>query len=81
MSFLCSINSTFALSRDRKGISKTTFILVSANKKVFSKNQTQSKLIWGENLTETILLVSSTMPSMFWAPTLVFLLVRPSFAT
>lgn len=35
-----SINCIFILEKIKKSIFKTTFILMSANKKIFSKNQT-----------------------------------------
>lgn len=50
-----SINLTFVLLRVRKDIPRITFILVSASKKVSSKNQILSRLSWSENLAETML--------------------------
>ncbi len=51
---------------------------MSANKKVFSKNQTLLRLSWIENLAETIPWVSRGEPSIFWASTLVGLGLSPS---
>ncbi len=55
-------------------------MLVSANKKVYSKNRTLPRLSWIENLAEAIPWVSRGEPSIFWAPILVGLGRSPSLA-
>ncbi len=80
VSFFGSANSTSILLRDRKGILRTTFILVSASEKVSSKNQNLSRLSWSENLVKAIPWVFRSEPWIFWASTLVFQAVRPSSA-
>lgn len=69
-SFLAS-NSQFALLRDKKSISNTTCILVSARRKIFSKNQTFSQLSWSKNPVVVILYIGKYIPSIFCTPTLV----------
>lgn len=49
------INRLFILEKVNKSISKTTSILVSANKNVFLKNRIFSSLFWTENPAMTIL--------------------------
>ncbi len=55
-------------------------MLVSASKKVSSKNQTLPWLSWSENLAKAIPWVSRGEPSIFWAPTFVGLGLSPSLA-
>ena len=54
ISFFSSANSTFTLSKNRKGILRTIFMLVLANKKIFSKNQTLFRLSWIKKVAKTI---------------------------
>lgn len=54
VSFFVS-NYKFAFLKERKNTSKTIFILVLANKKVFSENQIFSKLSWSNKFTIAIL--------------------------
>ncbi len=54
VSFPSSANLMSTLLRDRKGIPRTTSMLVSASKKVSSKNRALPRLSWSEKLVETI---------------------------
>lgn len=69
----------FTLKRLRKSILKTIFILVSANKKVFSKNQTLSNLFQSEKLAIIILLEVKANSFIFWTPLLNFYIIKPNF--
>lgn len=51
---LLAFNSQFEFPKDRKSIASTISMLVSANKKIFSKNQALLWLSRGENLPKTI---------------------------
>ena len=55
----------FILLRAKKGIPKTTFILVSANKKVPSKNRILPVLSWIKNPAITISYVFKAEPLIF----------------
>ncbi len=54
-SFPSFANLTSILLRDKKGIPRTTSMLVLVRKKVFSKNWTLSRLSWSKKLAEAIL--------------------------
>lgn len=54
VSFSNSANSTFALLSNRKGIPKTTSMLMSARKKVFSKNWAFFRLSLSTKLADAI---------------------------
>ena len=68
-----------ALLKVRKNILKTTFGLTLANKKFSLKNFTQFILSIIEKAVIIIPLVSSVMPSIFYAPTSIDLMESPSF--
>ena len=51
---LSDANRMSTLPRVRKGIPKIIFVLVSATKKVFWKNQTFPNLFWSEKLVVAI---------------------------
>ena len=70
----------FASEKVIKDILRTTFILMSANKRVSSKNQTFPSLFWTEKPANTILYVTKSKSSIIWVLTSVFRLARPNFA-
>ena len=69
-----------ALLKARKGISKTTFMLVPANKKVSSKNQILPILSWIENSVITVPYVFRAELSIFCVPIPVGQIERPNLA-
>ncbi len=81
MSFPNFVNLTSILLIERKGIPRATFILMSANKQVSSKNQIFPMLYWSKNTVKAISQVSRDKLSIFYASTPVFRGVRPSFFT
>lgn len=81
ISFSSSANLTFVILKKRKDIPRIISILILANMKVFSKNQIFFRLFEIENLVVAILWVFKAMPLIFWALTLVFQGLKPSFAT
>lgn len=80
MSILDPTNSMSILLRDRKDIFRTTSMLMSANKKISSKNLICSSLSTTEKPVVIILFVFKGKPSIFWAPTLIGLAVRLNLA-
>lgn len=68
------------LLRDRKGIPKATFILVSASKKVSSKNRILLYLSQTKNPTIVIQYIFSTKLSIFCMPTFVDEIEKPNLA-
>lgn len=66
-----------ALLKAKKNIFKIISILVLISRKIFSKNQTFSKLSKRKNPVKTIPYVFKDNPSIFEAPILVVLVVRP----
>ena len=70
----------FALLRARKGIPKTISMLVSANKKVSSKNRILLVLSEIENPAMTMPYVFRAEPSIFCAPIPVGQIERPNLA-
>lgn len=67
------------LLKMRKSFSKANFILMSVNKKVFSKNQDFSSLLSPKKEGIIMLKVSSLLPAIFYAPTLVLQTWRKGF--
>lgn len=78
VSFLVS-NYKSILLRERKNISRTISMLVLANKKIFPKNRTFLKPSWSKISTRTILQVPRIESSIFYEPTLVYLIFGPDF--
>lgn len=62
----------FTSERVRKSIARTPSMLISANKKVSSKNWTFPSLSWTEKSVMAISRISRVEPSIFWVPMLIF---------
>ena len=63
------LNYIFVLLRDRKSIPRTTSILVSASKKVSSKNRILPNSSWIENPVIVMPYIFNVKPSIFYSPT------------
>lgn len=67
------------LLKIKNSIFKATFMLISANRKVFLKNQDFSTLSSIKKDTIIISKILSLKLLIFWVPTLVFQMLKPSF--
>lgn len=74
-----SLKFILTLLKIRKNIPKTISMLMFTNKKVFFKNQDLLSLFCTWKETITISKVFSLKSSIFWAPTLMAQVLRPSF--